>query len=174
MITVILDLEATCWETGTTPGRQEVIEIGAVKLNNDLEVFAEFDALVRPRENPLLSEFCRELTTIQQDMVDSADLFPAVFERFVAWIGDAPYRVASWGDYDIKQLKIECKRHGVRFPKRFEKRHVNVKKLFADRKRIRPCGMKAALELMHMPLEGRHHRAIDDVRNIAKIARKLL
>jgi len=34
--------------------------------------------------------------------------------------------------------------------------------------------MAQALERLHIPLEGQHHRAIDDARNIAKIARWLL
>jgi inhibitor of KinA sporulation pathway (predicted exonuclease) len=34
--------------------------------------------------------------------------------------------------------------------------------------------MKGALRLLEIPLVGEHHRAIDDARNIAKIARIML
>jgi inhibitor of KinA sporulation pathway (predicted exonuclease) len=46
--------------------------------------------------------------------------------------------------------------------------------MFAQWKGIRPCGMKRALELMGIPLDGQHHRGVDDARNIAKIARVML
>jgi inhibitor of KinA sporulation pathway (predicted exonuclease) len=34
--------------------------------------------------------------------------------------------------------------------------------------------MKGALFMLGLPLEGRHHRGIDDARNIAKIAQIIL
>ena len=33
----------------------------------------------------------------------------------------------------------------------------------------RGIGMKKALNLLNIPLEGKHHRAIDDAKNISKI-----
>ena len=37
------------------------------------------------------------------------------------------------------------------------------------RETTRPLGMKGALAMEDIPLEGTHHRGIDDARNIAKI-----
>jgi len=34
--------------------------------------------------------------------------------------------------------------------------------------------MKEALRILHIPLEGTHHRGIDDARNIAKIVKKIM
>ena len=71
---LIVDLEATCWLDGTTPGRQEVIEIGAVRVRaphfQPEETFARF---VRPLREPELSDFCTHLTGIQQVAVNTAD-----------------------------------------------------------------------------------------------------
>jgi inhibitor of KinA sporulation pathway (predicted exonuclease) len=36
------------------------------------------------------------------------------------------------------------------------------------------AGMSGALRLMNIPLEGIHHRGVDDARNIAKILYRLL
>ena len=63
--------------------------------------------------------------------------------------------------------------HGLMFPVTFEQ-HINLKKAFAGWKNIRPCGMSKALELMRLPLVGQYHRAIDDARNIAKLAQLVL
>ena len=35
-------------------------------------------------------------------------------------------------------------------------------------------GMKGALAMMNVPLEGTHHRGVDDARNIAKLAQIIL
>src|SRR5947199_116987 len=111
---VIVDLEATCWEKGTNPARQEIIEIGAVSMptNHDLpdEEFARF---VKPTAEPTLSNFCIELTTVQQQDVDRANYFYTVFPDFVQWIGNEPFRLCSWGAYDLNQFRVDCERHGL-------------------------------------------------------------
>ena len=168
-----MDLESTCWEKRTDPKYQEIIEIGAIKLNDSLEIIEEFDRFILPIENPQLSQFCQDLTQISQNNVDQADSFDAVFPQFLSWIGSGSYRIATWGAYDIKHIQLNCKRHSIKFPKRFTKQHINIKATFAEKKRIRPCGMDQALQMMNIPLKGTHHRGIDDARNIATIFRKL-
>jgi len=171
---IIVDLEATCWKQRTQPERMEIIEIGSILLTGrSLEVTDEFSRFVRPINEPILSEFCKELTSIKQSDIDGANYFKTVFAEFIDWIGDASYRICSWGEYDMKQFRIDCKRHGISFPKRFKK-HINLKQEFASIKRIRSCGMAVALQMLGMPLHGKHHRAIDDVRNIAKIAKEII
>jgi inhibitor of KinA sporulation pathway (predicted exonuclease) len=96
-----------------------------------------------------------------------------VFRSFIDWIGPASPALCSWGAYDVRQLGVDCRRHGVPAPAILG-RHLNLKQAFAAWRGIRPCGMKAALRMLGPPLEGRHHRALDDARNIARVARVLL
>lgn len=167
---LIVDLEATCWLDGTKPGRQEVIEIGAVRVRaphfQPDETFARF---VRPTREPELIDFCTELTGIQQSDVDTADPFPTGWAEFLDWAGPDPYRLASWGAYDLKQLTIECQRLGLPLPASFAN-HLNLKNAFAAAHNTRPSGMARALSLCGLPLTGSHHRALDDALNIAKLA----
>ena len=69
----------------------------------------------------------------------------------------------------MNQFRQDCRRHGMALPAAFE-RHVNLKTQFARLRGIKSCGMAAALRVAGVPLEGTHHRAIDDARNIAKLA----
>lgn len=170
---LIVDLEATCWDKDSSPERMEIIEIGAVKLSNSLEITDEYSSFVRPVNEPILSDFCKNLTSIEQEQIGSADTFPIVFERFIDWVGNlSEITLCSWGAYDKKQLIIDCRRHGVDYP--FGDKHINLKKMFSDQRSIKPCGMKRALQILGLPLEGKHHRAIDDVRNIAEVAKLVL
>jgi len=171
---IIIDLEATCWENVRNFERMETIEIGAVELPGaDEPPSREFDRFIRPVAEPQLSEFCRRLTTIQQKEVDAADGFWAVFPEFLGWIGAGPFVLCSWGGYDLTQLRIDCRRHGLTFPPSFE-RHVNLKKEFARLLSVKVCGMERALAHAGLPLEGTHHRGIDDARNIARLAALVL
>ena len=169
-----MDLEATCWRERSDRTKMEIIEIGAVVLDASTgPMGAEFSRFVRPIVSPKLSDFCTELTSIRQEDVDQADYFWTVFPEFLEWIGVEPFVLCSWGAYDPNQFRQDCQRHGMMFPSTFE-RHINLKKEFARWKSIRPCGMSKALELMKLPLVGQYHRAIDDARNIAKLAQLVL
>lgn len=171
---IIVDLEATCWEKGTSPDRMEVIEIGAVRLPSlNADPDGEFARLVRPVAEPILSDFCTQLTSITQQDMDQASPFAVVFPEFLAWIGSEPFTLCSWGAYDLRQFHVDCQRTQIPFPAQFEQ-HINLKAEFARLRGIKPCGMKAALSMLQLPLDGTHHRGIDDARNIAKIARVIL
>lgn len=174
MIHIIFDLEATCWEKGTTPDRMEIIEIGATRLQPDTyEIENAFSTFVRPVKEPELSDFCKKLTSIQQADVDSAPVFPEAMEMFFAWIDVCEVTFCSWGYYDIKQIQMDYHRHGIPEPAAF-RNHINLKKLFSELYDRKPCGMRKALNILGLELEGTHHRGIDDARNISKIAKVIL
>lgn len=170
--TILIDLEATCWEEGTNLEKQEIIELAAARLNPETgEIEDEFDSFVRPVTNPQLSEYCNELTSIRQADVDNAETFPSVWKRFLQWVGEPRETLLlSWGAYDDKQLRQECNKHGLEYP--FTE-HFNLKNRFAEVFNVRPKGMAKALRHLNLELEGRHHRGIDDVRNIARIYREI-
>jgi 3'-5' exoribonuclease 1 len=171
---VIVDLEATCWEAGSTPERMEIIEIGSVLLESSAgPVSREFASFVKPVASPQLSDFCTQLTSIRQEDVDEAGTFREVLPRFLEWIGPEPYTLCSWGAYDLNQFRQDCRRHNLPFPEAFE-RHVNLKKEYSRLRGVKPMGMKGALAQEGMPLEGTHHRGIDDARNIARLAQIVL
>jgi len=169
---VIVDLEATCWMGRPDPQRMEIIEIGSVLLaSNTGPIQREFASFVRPIHEPTLSACCMGLTGIQQPEIDRADDFAKVLPRFLDWIGPKPCRLCSWSTFDLSQFKTDCARHGLSFPSQFAT-HINLKREFARLKGIHPCGPKRALALSQLAAEGRAHRALDDARNIARIALK--
>lgn len=166
---IVFDLEATCWE-GYDKSQNETIEIGAVLINDKKEVVSEFVEFIKPLKHPQLSDFCKELTTIQQEDVDQAPYFSEVIEQFKSWIGypNEPYVLCSWGFYDRKQFESDCQVHGLNAD--WVKHHISLKHQHGKiRKLRRALGMKNALLHENLELTGTHHRGIDDARNIAKI-----
>jgi 3'-5' exoribonuclease 1 len=170
---VIIDLEATCWEKQSERVNPEVIEIGAAKLTGSSAVVTdEFSAIVRPVENPILSDFCVKLTGIQQSDVDAAEPFPIVFADFMNWLGSTQdLALVSWGSWDEKQLRSECARKGIEWP--ILSPFINLKAHFARLHGNKKYGVKRALRILGMNLEGSHHRALDDARNIYRIYKSL-
>lgn len=173
---VVVDLEATCSE-GNQIAREkmETIEIGAVMLETKkLTAVDEFQSFVKPIRFPVLTEFCKELTTIQQNDIDGAELFPTVASQLREWLESYPGALfSSWGDYDRYQFEGDCQLHGIEAP--FGEGHLNIKKLFAARRKLkRSVGMKAALEMEGLEATGTHHRGIDDARNITLLLKRLI
>ena len=168
---VVMDLEATCDDRGSVPKHEmEIIEIGAVLIHpGDFLFLSEHQAFVRPARHPVLTAFCRELTTISQADVDGAPLFPDAIAAFKAWMVEHGATVwCSWGDYDRKQMQQDCALQGVPYP--MPGRHINVKALFSETRGIKKrLGMAEALTHAGLDLAGTHHRGIDDARNIARL-----
>ncbi|KAG0270354.1 hypothetical protein DFQ27_008369 [Actinomortierella ambigua] len=81
------DVEATCEEGHSFNFPNEVIEFPVVLLDGrTLEVIDEFHSYVKPTFRPILSDFCTELTGIQQETIDEAPTFVEVLEHFEQWM----------------------------------------------------------------------------------------
>ena len=168
---LVLDLEATCCNQETVKRHEmEIIEIGAVMVEaRDLTTIDEFQTFIKPVRHPILTEFCKSLTSITQAQVDQAPNYIEAIALLKKWLSNYPNGVfGSWGDYDRNQFKQDSKYHQVPFPIAYS--HVNLKKKFTKVQGLsKRCGMPEALELAGIALEGTHHRGIDDARNIAKL-----
>lgn len=173
---IIVDLEATCWELDGDYQKQrsEIIEIGICKLNTDTgKITASEGILVKPVRSEI-SEFCTKLTSITPQMVEEHgislgeacnDMEKRYHSKHLTW--------ASYGAYDRAMLKEQCMKFGIRYP--MSGHHINVKVLFAEIYGLaRGIGMARALHMLNLPLQGVHHRGVDDAKNIAKILQNLV
>ncbi len=172
---VVIDLEATTSDDASLPrDEMETIEFGAILVDLDsLLARDEFQSFVAPVRHPTLTAFCTELTGITQAMLEGAPSFPEAMAALQAKLF-APARErgdeviwGSWGLFDDTQLRRDCQHHGLTYPM---PRHVNLKELFGKRNaRGRRYGMAQALSICGLTLEGAHHRALDDTRNISRM-----
>ena len=172
---IIYDLEATCW-LGRPPGSlQEIIEIGAMKLNGYGEILGKFSRFVKPKINPNLSAFCTELTSIQQSDIDMADGFEKVVEDFQDWINifEDDYLLCSWGRFDKTMLQADCILHDI--DPDWVDRYINLKDQYQTMKGLRrPAGLKSVVNKEGFDFTGIHHRGISDAENLAKIFTKYI
>ncbi len=156
-------------------GVQEIIEIGAVKVNPVGEILSRFSYFVKPWVNPVLSGFCKKLTSIKQEEVNRASKFPKVVEEFKDWIDiyDEDYQLCSWGKFDVQLLKNDCALH--KLDDEWLDHNINLKAQYVDIKgHVKYTGLKNTLKREGFEFTGRHHRAINDAENTAKIFIKLI
>lgn len=173
---IIYDLEATCWRGRPPKGSNEIIEIGAYKLNELGEELGKFSRFVKPTTNPKLSSFCTKLTSITQDQVDSASKFPSVAEDFMEWMGfydNEDYILCSWGDFDIQFLRNDCDLH--KMEEDWLEVYTNLKNQYHGIKNMNKyTGLKTTLTREGFEFTGVQHRAISDALNLCKIFRKFI
>jgi len=183
-VVAVFDLEWTTWDGAQArnwsgPGEErEIVEIGAVKLDgrNSLREMSAFEMLVRPRLNPLLSDYFTGLTGITQAMVDAggrsvADAL-AAFGDFLD--GDMPaMRALSFGrDPDV--LRRNCALAGIAFPFP-DALFRNVRPDLARFAGVAENALSACDLPRHLgfPEPADAHRGLGDARCIAEALRRL-
>lgn len=171
---IILDLEATCWLGKPPKGINEVIEVGAVKVNQYGEVKGYFSKLIKPSINPRLSGFCKKLTGIKQEQVNAADGYIKVIDQFKEFIDlDEEFMLFSWGDNDKPYFVSNCKLHDIDYE--WLEPFVDMRKKYlsfnGNRKK---SGLKFIVESEGFEFEGDQHSAYVDAYNLSKIFVKYL
>jgi len=107
---VILDLE---WNTAYYRKEQrfinEIIEFGAVKLNERLKVVDEFQMFVKSRVSKKLRGMVKELTHISNEQLrDQGKEFETVIKAFTKWAGKNTL-ILTWSNTDLYTLMDNCR-----------------------------------------------------------------
>ena len=167
---IVFDLELTCWEGDPAGRMQEIIEIGAYKVDSWRHTKSKFNRFIKPKLYPVLSPFCVQLTTITQAQIDQAKSFKEVVRDFMEWaeIDIEPHHLIAWGDKDLGYLVENCRLHGLEYD--WAKPYTDLKKQYQYVKKLyEPRGLKNATESEGLEFDGTQHRAIDDAYNLCRI-----
>ncbi len=154
---VALDLETT----GLRNDRDEIIEIGAVKIQN-FQIVDSYQTLVKPRQR--IPYHITEITGIGNDMVASAPRLEEVFGDFMNFIGDSPI-VGHNLNFDSGFIKRAADSLGYEFTPRGVDTLALSRLLLRDIKRHRLNQVARKLKIS----QEEHHRALDDALVCGKI-----
>lgn len=149
---------------------EEVIEIGAVRLDENFQQEAEFQCYVKPEYGPI-KKHITSLTGITQAMVADKKTYAACFQDFVDWVGEEETKIYSWSMSDIKQLRSECRYKLPDFDIGWlNARWVDLQQEFDDRLGLHSSlALKHALGAMDHKFEGTQHTALADAINTSAI-----
>lgn len=149
----------------------EIIEIGAVKLNDRDEIVDEYDSYIHPVYGSIEKEIS-ELTHITNEDVAEARPFAEVMEEFLDWIGDEETTVYSWSMSDHAQLEKECRLKSC-FDQRVDDlltHWIDFQKVFGGLIGIeQSIALDKALTGAGLTFDGMQHRANSDAINTAKL-----
>lgn len=82
----------------------EILEIGAVMVDEDLEVIDTFSVIIRSQLIKKLSGRVKNLTHISNEDMCSGVSFQRAVSDFIRWIGGRNCVFMSWGNSDIRVL----------------------------------------------------------------------
>lgn len=163
---VIVDLETT----GTTAGKSEITEIGAVKTRGG-EVLGEFQSLVKPEES-VISPFVARLTGITHAMVDDAPSIRSVLPSFLEFCVGAVL-VAHNAPFDIGFLRSACEKLDYHWPQPTVLDTVTLSRRVVSRDEVR--NHKLSTLAAHFGTEvSPDHRALSDAKATGEVLHRVL
>lgn len=170
---IVFDLE---WnQASSVPGTNqqvpfEVIEIGAVKLNENKVMIDEFSALIRPQIYKTLHYMTSKLVHIKMQELKHEQPFTEVMTRFLEWCGE-DYVFCSWGPLDLTELQRNMSYYGFKPLSEGPIAFYDVQKLFAlelDESKERRA-LENAVDYLQIPKDIPFHRAFSDAYYTAKV-----
>lgn len=152
----------------------EIIEIGAVILNESFLELGEFKTLVKPRYNDEIYKKYETLTGISTQMVSSAPDFVTAYEAFVNWCESygEEYEVHAWSDSDYHQIvaEMEQKNYDNEAAKKPLAHWYDFQKEYTEKLGLeRIMSLDKALNYAGLGFEGRMHDALWDAKNTAEL-----
>ncbi len=167
---IVMDME---WNTAYSKKlggfMNEVIEIGAVKLNDALEELDAFSVIVKSQVGKRLQSRVKTLTHLTNEDIANGVSFQTAIRQFSDWVGSEENIFLTWGDGDIRTL---IKNH-IYFLGQdilpFVCNYADVQKYCQSFTDVagsgQQLGLSAAAEKLGInPDAFPHHRALDDSR----------
>lgn len=153
----------------------EIIQIGALKLDEDFKTISTFNELVKPSVYKTLHSYIQDLTKITDEIVSTAKNFIDIYYDFVNFIGKEDTIFIIWGIVDLRELHkniIYFNLSTENLPKLFIDIQDYTSKYFKvpGGKRI---GLRNALDFLSIDISSEFHNAFNDACYTAEIFKKL-
>lgn len=153
----------------------EIIQIGAVKLKEDLTEISTFNSFVKPQIYTNVSPYVTKITGITDETLANVPTYDIVLKNFVQFIGGQRNILCVWGKADIKELFRNFFYHNLDIsliPKEYIDLQKYASKYFNCSKGIL-IGLKNAVELLNISLKDNFHDAFYDASYTAEVFRKI-
>lgn len=153
---------------------QEIIQIGAVELDDSFRVARSFMTYVKP-EYGAIDSVIHRLTGISSQDTDSAPRAEEAFASFAQWLPEDA-RLVTWSESDVNQIDDELYFKGIDVPQLYDcmEDYIDCQELFSERmNRDRRYSLKEALLIAGVDYDTNIHDALTDARNTARLFSKV-
>ena len=151
----------------------EIIEIGAIKLDEQFNIIDEYSHYVKPRLYKRLHYKIRDMLNYDETTLKKARPFDIVCREFIKWCGD-DYTFCTWGPLDLTNLQQNMDYYYLKklpYPLKF----YNIQEMFSCAHQDYPktCKLEKAVSLLNITIDKPFHSAINDARYTAFVLQKL-
>ncbi len=164
---IVFDLEwnqSACGKSASIENLPfEIIEIGAVRLDEHFTIQGEFHRLIRPQIYTQMHYAISEVTHMSMgELQHHGELIQDAAQSFFDWCGDAPV-YCTWGSMDLTELQRNLHFFSVENPFPYPLFYYDVQKLYGlFCKEGTRTSLDSAVCDLHLTEERPFHRALDD------------
>lgn len=174
MYYVVVDFEWNQSPYGKGSGNKrlpfEIIEIGAVKLDESFNILGRYDAVIRPKVYKRLHHMTKELTGFSEEQLQSGMAFKDAAIDFLLWCG-SDYTFCTWGNTDLIEFQRNLDFYKILDLLPGPIKYFNLQKVYrlfysSD---AAACSLEAAARQYGIDSSESFHRAIHDAQYTAEI-----
>lgn len=155
----------------------EIIEVGAVKLDEQIRIVDTFRAAIKPVVSKKLSTIVTDLTNITAEELEDGTTFTGMMRQLSRWMGAEPSAVLTWSTTDLLVLMENCRYFTGRQEIPFLQNYMDFQVYAQQRMGVdtsQQLGLARAGEMLGIPEDDMSlHRALDDSKLTAAILQKV-
>ncbi|MCY6372138.1 3'-5' exonuclease [Clostridium ganghwense] len=153
----------------------EIIQIGAVKLDENFETISTLDRLIKPEIYNKIHHFVKEITGITMEQLNKGKPFNEIYKELIEFVKNDRSILCVWGMGDMKELFRNIQYHELD-TSLIPKEYINIQS-YASKYLKCPkgtnIGLRNAVELLHIPIKNQFHDAFNDAYYTAEIFKKI-
>ncbi|WP_099469800.1 3'-5' exonuclease [Konateibacter massiliensis] len=171
---IVLDLEWNQCPDGKEKENKElpfeIIEIGAVKLDDNYKKISEFSELIKPSVYKEIHYKTKEVIHLDITKLREGRSFLEVCQSFFDWCGE-DYLFATWGNMDLTELQRNMKYYRMKHKFEYPLEYCDVQKLYGlyfEKSKERRT-LEYAVEQLNIERKKEFHKALFDAEYTGKI-----
>jgi len=144
--------------------RFEIIQIGAIKLNDDFETVNSFNKLIKPRIYKRIHPHVQKITGFSDDDFTDCLPFTEIYSDFVKFLGNDSYIMCTWGNSDIRALYRNLTYYKLITPPTLIK-YIDVQNIatkYLNYNKGGAIGLKNAIDMLNIKTGEFYHNAYYD------------
>lgn len=155
----------------------EIIQIGAVLLDENYQEIGSFHTLVRPQYNNRIEKRIERLTGIRTEMVQNSPVFEEAIQQFFSWCNSQndDILIYQWSESDCIQITKELQLKKIQLNEKNQEllqKFQDFQKEYRDTLGVpRALSLKDAVMYAGVDFQGRAHNALYDAENTAVLLR---
>lgn len=152
----------------------EIIEIGAVKVDENNEIVDNFHRLIKPQVYNWIHDSIHDVIHINYSDLEKGIPFPQAVREFFEWCGN-DYGLFTWGNQDLTELQRNMKYYEMLYLLPGPVTYYDVQKLFGlyfEKDKVRRS-LEYAIDYLKISKDRGFHRALEDAFYTAEVLKEI-